>query len=331
LQQLKGREARRGLAAVTKKVDTWMPLLVDKYLGDTTHLTTEQHGAYLLLLMSMWKKDGRLPANDVGLAQIAKLSPAKWRAMRPILIDGLLLREEDGLIVQKRLAAELARSKASTEKKSGAGSAGAAKRWGKDGGGNGNPDGGANGGGNGNAIANASQTGWVTGASTPPPDATHLPDDASAPSSRAAPTADEPEPAVIGTAAGAICLAMRRAGYPATSPNDRVFRTLVSQGATAEEFVEAAQAAMRTSPAKGWGWVLTRVQNRRNEAAAITLAPKPVDPQAWRKTDLGIRAMAEQLGVQSRPTDTFEAWDRRVFTAWQRAGEPQPRANGAAA
>ena len=63
---------------MTKKVDTWMPLLVDKYLGDTQHLTTEQHGAYLLLLMTMWKRDGVLMVRD--LPQITRLSPARWKA-----------------------------------------------------------------------------------------------------------------------------------------------------------------------------------------------------------------------------------------------------------
>lgn len=150
---------------MTKKVDTWMPLLVDKYLGDTMLLTTEQHGAYLLLLMTMWKKDGRLPDNDQQLAQAAKLSPAKWKAARPVLIDGMLLRAEGGYVVQKRLSAELARSKAHTEAKAEAGSKGAAKRWQQGAG----MDGNGNGTANGTAMADASQSHWQTGAHTPPP------------------------------------------------------------------------------------------------------------------------------------------------------------------
>ncbi len=61
-----------------------MPLYIGDYLADTSRLTTEQHGAYLLLLMDYWRS-GRLPDNDQVLAQITKLSPDAWSNARAIL------------------------------------------------------------------------------------------------------------------------------------------------------------------------------------------------------------------------------------------------------
>lgn len=57
----------------------YMQLYVADYLGDTRHLTTEQHGAYLLLLMTMWRSDGVLPKDDAKLARIVGLTVARWK------------------------------------------------------------------------------------------------------------------------------------------------------------------------------------------------------------------------------------------------------------
>lgn len=66
-----------------------MPLFVDAYLGDTTHLKTEEHGAYLLLLMGMWTRGGALADNDEDNASICRLSLAAWRKIKPRLLPFL--------------------------------------------------------------------------------------------------------------------------------------------------------------------------------------------------------------------------------------------------
>jgi uncharacterized protein YdaU (DUF1376 family) len=64
----------------------WMPLYVGDYLGDTGHLTTAQHGAYLLLMMHYWRK-GELPDCDRQLSKITKLPRKTWCDTRPVLQD----------------------------------------------------------------------------------------------------------------------------------------------------------------------------------------------------------------------------------------------------
>jgi uncharacterized protein YdaU (DUF1376 family) len=116
---------------VTKKPDDWMPLHIGKYLADTTHLTRDQHGAYLLLLMAYWRRGGPLVADDARLAATAKATPAEWRKLKPVLAE--FFTAEDGRWVQKRAQEELIKANSLTQAKADAGRKGAQKRWHRDG------------------------------------------------------------------------------------------------------------------------------------------------------------------------------------------------------
>jgi uncharacterized protein YdaU (DUF1376 family) len=125
------------------KTDTWMPLYIADYLGDTMHLNGAQHGAYLLLLMHHWR-NGPLPDDEAQLASIARTDINVWRkAIAPIVMKFFDLGDEG--FTQKRLIAERDFASDLTDKRAIAGKAGATKRWGKDSkkvaGGNGGPDG----------------------------------------------------------------------------------------------------------------------------------------------------------------------------------------------
>ena len=96
----------------------WMPLYVGDYLADTGHLTTTQHGAYLLLMMHYWRK-GELPDDDRQLSKITKLPLKTWCDYRSTLQDFF----HEGW-KHKRIDAELARMVRVSEKRAIAGQKG---------------------------------------------------------------------------------------------------------------------------------------------------------------------------------------------------------------
>jgi len=94
---------------MTKKSDTWMPFYVADYLGDTMHLSTTQHGAYLLLLLACWKAGGDLPDDDAQLSAITRMSLLDWRKSAPVLRR--FFDSADGLLSHGRVKHELQKAK----------------------------------------------------------------------------------------------------------------------------------------------------------------------------------------------------------------------------
>lgn len=106
------------------------PIFTDAYLGDTHHLTTLEHGAYLLLLMTAWRsRDGSLPDDDKVLARCARLSAKQWARIRPTIQAFFVVK--NGRFSQLRLTDERGMAKQRREKASNAGRASALKRLGR--------------------------------------------------------------------------------------------------------------------------------------------------------------------------------------------------------
>lgn len=107
--------------------DTWFPFNVGDYLSNTLHLTTRQHGGYLLLILAAWKAGGVLPGGDVALASIAKLASKEWQQDGDTLKAFLTRRGDEW--IHERVLFEWNEAQRLSDIKSVAGRAGAKKRW----------------------------------------------------------------------------------------------------------------------------------------------------------------------------------------------------------
>ncbi|QND55929.1 YdaU family protein [Mesorhizobium huakuii] len=102
----------------------FMQLYVSDFVGDTLQLSTEQIGAYMLMLMAMWNAGGRLPDDDAKLARITRLSQKRWRAISADLLT--FFEREAGEIGHKRLTKELHKAQVKSEARAAAGARGGA-------------------------------------------------------------------------------------------------------------------------------------------------------------------------------------------------------------
>ncbi|MFT1617547.1 DUF1376 domain-containing protein [Enterobacter kobei] len=69
----------------------YMQLYIADYLADTMHLSTEEHGAYLLLMFNYWQTGRAIPKNR--LAKIARVSDSRWAELQIALKEFF---EDDG-------------------------------------------------------------------------------------------------------------------------------------------------------------------------------------------------------------------------------------------
>lgn len=62
----------------------WFPFYPDDYLSDTQELSTEDHGAYLLIIIELYRAGGELPYDEKMLRRITGLSAYKWKSFSKI-------------------------------------------------------------------------------------------------------------------------------------------------------------------------------------------------------------------------------------------------------
>lgn len=103
----------------------YIQLYVADYLADTMHLTTEEHGAYLLLIMNYWQTGRAIPKKR--LASVARLSNERWTDVE-ITLNEFFTETPTGEWFHARIEQDLSKVKGKSEHASAAGKASAAKR-----------------------------------------------------------------------------------------------------------------------------------------------------------------------------------------------------------
>ncbi|EFI3665432.1 DUF1376 domain-containing protein [Escherichia coli] len=97
----------------------YMQLYIADYLADTMHLSAEEHGAYLLLMLNYWQTGKPIPKNR--LAKIARLTNERWADVEPSLREFFCDNGEEW--VHLRIEEDLASVREKLTKKSAAGKA----------------------------------------------------------------------------------------------------------------------------------------------------------------------------------------------------------------
>lgn len=107
----------------------FMPFYIADYMADTSHLTTVEHGAYLMLIMNYWQRGQSLPNDDRKLARIVGLGPREWKRMRDTISEFFEISGSEWL--HTRVESELAALRAKSLKKRNGGLARAKQMHGK--------------------------------------------------------------------------------------------------------------------------------------------------------------------------------------------------------
>ena len=102
----------------------YIQLYVADYLADTMHLTTEEHGAYLLIIFNYWQTGKAIHASR--LARITRLSASRWTAIKKNISEFFTV--EGDYWFHGRIEADLAMVAEAQEQRARAGKASAESR-----------------------------------------------------------------------------------------------------------------------------------------------------------------------------------------------------------
>ena len=104
----------------------YIQLYIADYLADTAHLTTIQHGAYLLLIFNYWQRGRALNNANGRLASVVRMSNEEWAQHEQALSEFFEIDGDEW--INHRIDEDLAAVEAKSTKASMAGKASGATR-----------------------------------------------------------------------------------------------------------------------------------------------------------------------------------------------------------
>lgn len=99
--------------------DTWMPLYPGDYLRDTMHLSLEEHGAYIKLILHYWMTGGPIDGSPASIQLVLGISGHKWKKLTKSVTPFFVL--EGNRFRHHRVDVELAKAKEIYDKRASAG------------------------------------------------------------------------------------------------------------------------------------------------------------------------------------------------------------------
>lgn len=88
---------------MVKKPIPYMQFYIADYIGDTLHLSVEQHGAYILIICAYWQT--QKPPKESSLPAIVRMSSEQWKEHRDIMSEFFDIK--DGAWHHRRIDTEL--------------------------------------------------------------------------------------------------------------------------------------------------------------------------------------------------------------------------------
>ncbi|MFM9922732.1 DUF1376 domain-containing protein [Variovorax sp. H27-G14] len=113
--------------------------------------------------------------------------------------------------------------------------------------------------------------------------------------------------------AGEVCKAIRSAGVADANPSSPKLVKLIEAGITLDEFIAAAEAAVRKQA--GFGYALTTAENRRRDATVAPLPaaapgrPPATEPEWRREQRERVQQAAPYAAARRDPKPTSEVFD----------------------